>query len=292
LTTRPSATVSSVVVSPEGDTPTTKPPLLFVHGNIHGGWVFTALAKKLAERGYESHLITMPKYKFKTLYDYVDDVQAYIEKLDKAPVLLGHSQGGLEIQYYLLNRQQEMPAHTHAKAAVFLGAVSGHSIMDMLKFTVHAAMDNPQAFGRMLAEFNSANVIGHTFDLMHAKKTMFAPGTTHTNLAGEGDETLEAYLARLSPVESGSVLVDVFSHLLFKGGNKATPEQLNVPTLTVTAEHDGIVPAFVTESITKYWQSDSVVITGQGHCFGDPGWEEAVPGPLADWLDKAMGSRR
>ena len=70
----------------------------------------------------------------------------------------------------------------------------------------------------------------------------------------------------------------------------------NVPTLTVTAEHDGIVPAFVTESIAAYWQptsvADSVVIKGQGHCFGDPGWEKTVPGPLADWLDKATGSSR
>ena len=103
----PSAEVTTFVV-PAAGAPRAKkprPPLLFVHGNSHGGYVFRELANKLASYGYESHCITMPKSKFKHMQDYTQGIRSYIqEHMSGRPVLLGHSQGGTEIQHYLLFR--------------------------------------------------------------------------------------------------------------------------------------------------------------------------------------------
>ena len=54
----------------------------------------------------------------------------------------------------MLNRQHEMPAHTHAKAAAFLASLSAHSVKDTLKSVVHCMVDNPAGMARYMADFN------------------------------------------------------------------------------------------------------------------------------------------
>mmetsp|Transcript_20233 Transcript_20233/g.44179 ORF Transcript_20233/g.44179 Transcript_20233/m.44179 type:complete len:154 (-) Transcript_20233:424-885(-) len=101
----PSAKATSEVIRPSGTSSAgTAPPLVFVPGNIHSGFVFRGIAAALARHGYRIHLLTLPKSRFRPLAAYLDGIERYVLDLDAAPVLLGHSQGGMLVQHFLLNR--------------------------------------------------------------------------------------------------------------------------------------------------------------------------------------------
>lgn len=286
----PSAEVSVDVVKPPSGVfgPTLRSaPLVFVHGNSHGGDAFRGLATALAQHGYESHLLTMPKYRFKPLTAYVEDIKAYlVRSMDTSgpgPILIGHSMGGQEIQHFLLNSNPDLPEGQRATGGVFLASSAGHSF----PLAVRMVLTHPVETTKMVATLNSAHMIGHFDSVSAMTRLMFQEGTTKTNIrstAGEY-ESMESYAAGLSPVDTG--LIPYASLLkLLSGGDKYTVEEAAVPTLTVAAENDGIVPRFVQEGIADFWGNKLEVIEGVGHCFGDPGWEEKVVPPLVAWLNE------
>jgi hypothetical protein len=81
---------SSLRVEPSKGVKRHKTPVLLVHGMCCGGWVFQALAHLLATKGWEVHVITMYKNRFKTLSMYMDELRSYIEtNMDEGPVLIG-----------------------------------------------------------------------------------------------------------------------------------------------------------------------------------------------------------
>ncbi len=88
-----------------------RPPLVFVHGAFTSGecWDEYYLGY-FASRGYRSIAISLrghgKSYGRDILWqfgisDYVNDVASVIESLDRKPVLVGHSMGGLVVQNYL-----------------------------------------------------------------------------------------------------------------------------------------------------------------------------------------------
>src|ERR1700680_2733797 len=99
---------------PEGDPQSTHPtPLLFVHGAWHGSWC------------WNEHFLPY----------FVADVKHIPRQLDRPPVLIGHSMGGLIVQKYL---------ETHSvPAAVLLASVPPAGV---LRTTLRIARRHPLAF--------------------------------------------------------------------------------------------------------------------------------------------------
>jgi pimeloyl-ACP methyl ester carboxylesterase len=92
----------SVIVAPPEEV-NERPPIVLVHGaaNSAGVWVFWQRA--LAERGWASYAIDLRGHggsdridlSETTMADYADDVQSAIVQLERKPVVMGWSMGGL-----------------------------------------------------------------------------------------------------------------------------------------------------------------------------------------------------
>ena len=100
-------------------------PLLFVHGAWHGAWCWEDhFLPYFAQHGYTSHAVDLrghgkseggDRLRGTSISHYVSDLAQIIGKLERPPVLIGHSLGGLVVQKYLEKHQ--------APAAVLLASV-------------------------------------------------------------------------------------------------------------------------------------------------------------------------
>jgi len=78
-------------------------PLLFVHGELGGSWVWEPFLGYFAHRGWEGHAVNLSGHFWSEaseiltvgLDTYVDDVVAVFERIPPHPVLIGHGMGGL-----------------------------------------------------------------------------------------------------------------------------------------------------------------------------------------------------
>ncbi|MEK7989492.1 MAG: alpha/beta hydrolase [Thiotrichaceae bacterium] len=91
--------------------PSQKPPLLFVHGAFAGAWCWDEyFLPYFAKKGYPAYAVSLrghgesegkTQLSLTTLKDFIDDVQSVTEQLDKPPILVGHSMGGMIVQKYI-----------------------------------------------------------------------------------------------------------------------------------------------------------------------------------------------
>lgn len=129
--------------TPESVTRST--PLLFIHGAWHGAWCWEEhFLPYFAERGYRAHAISLrghgeserpAHFRWMRISDYVADVAQVVDQLPHAPVLIGHSMGGLVVQKYI-------EKHT-VPAAVLLASVP---VRGVLRTTFRIARRHPLAF--------------------------------------------------------------------------------------------------------------------------------------------------
>jgi pimeloyl-ACP methyl ester carboxylesterase len=78
-------------------------PLLFVHGELTGSWVWERYLSYFASRGWEGHALNLRNHYWSATVDvattdfetYVDDVVAVLDKLGPSVVVAGHGMGGL-----------------------------------------------------------------------------------------------------------------------------------------------------------------------------------------------------
>ena len=78
-------------------------PLLFVHGELTGSWIWERYLSFFASRGWEGHALNLRNHYWSQTVDvastdfetYVEDVVAVVEKLGPTVVLVGHGLGGL-----------------------------------------------------------------------------------------------------------------------------------------------------------------------------------------------------
>jgi pimeloyl-ACP methyl ester carboxylesterase len=78
-------------------------PLLFIHGELTGSWLWERYLSYFASRGWEGHALNLRNHYWSqtadsegTCFDdYVDDVLAVLERLGPNVVAIGHGMGGL-----------------------------------------------------------------------------------------------------------------------------------------------------------------------------------------------------
>ena len=78
-------------------------PLLFVHGELGGSWLWERYLGYFAGRGWEGHALNLRNHHWSRTADpaelsfemYVDDVGAVIDRLGSGVVVVGHGLGGL-----------------------------------------------------------------------------------------------------------------------------------------------------------------------------------------------------
>ena len=84
-----------------------RPPVMMIHGGFCGPWSFDGFARKFEAAGYKVqcpalrfHDLAEPPQALGTtsLTDYVADLEELLDALDRPPILVGHSLGGLLAQ--------------------------------------------------------------------------------------------------------------------------------------------------------------------------------------------------
>ncbi|NJD26218.1 MAG: alpha/beta hydrolase [Betaproteobacteria bacterium] len=246
--------------------PTSRPPLLFIHGAFAAGWMWTdTFMPYFADAGYPCHALSLRGHggsdgrqhmDWHSIADYVDDVAAVVADLDEPPVLIGHSMGGFVAQKFL----ERQPA----RATVLLCSVP------------------PQ--GLVAAQFHLLFQKPHLFmDLNRIMGGDYAEVDTLREALFHGDVDkgmLAAWLTRMQP-ESHRAIWDMSMFNLPQLHAMNRP-----PMLILGAEHDVLVPAFLVQSTGHSYGQPAHIFRGMGHAVThERGWT-TVAAYIREWLDR------
>ncbi len=120
-------------------------PILFVHGMWHAAWCWAEhLMPYFAQHGYVSYALSLrghsgsqgrERLRWTSLADYVSDVTRAMSQMERVPVLVGHSMGGMIVQKYLESNG--------APGAVLLASAPPKGVIPA---TVRVAFRHPLAF--------------------------------------------------------------------------------------------------------------------------------------------------
>lgn len=140
-----------------------KPPLLFIHGSFCSAPIWRhRFMPFFAEQGYDCYALSLRGHgksegdfqlHFYGLNDYVDDIRSVIDQLPEAPILVGHSLGGMVVQKYI---------EDHVCAGVILlnslppsGAFSSMIHMMAQSPELYWALNTSMMFGADLMNFDA-----------------------------------------------------------------------------------------------------------------------------------------
>lgn len=241
-------------------------PLLFVHGAYVSAWCWeehflpwfaargwTAYAVSLSGHGRSRQREHLDSY---SIDDYVADVAEVAARLPAAPVLIGHSMGGMVVQKYL--EQHAAPA------TVLMSAVPPQGLMG-------------SAFGLMfkrpnlLSDLNNI-MTGSEINLDSLREALFHQPVDAANL--------RRYY-KLSQPESHRAIWDMS---LF---NLPQPMRMHkAPMLVLGASHDALIPPDQVHMTAVTYGVQAEIFAGIGHgLMLEQDWEK-VATRINTWLSE------
>jgi len=232
-------------------------PLLFVHGAWHGAWCWERFLPWFADRGWESHAVDLRGHgrspnrgsrRTTRIHDYVADLGEAVDALDRPPILIAHSLGGLVAQRFLETR--EMPG------AVLLAPVP---LAGVTRTTLIAATRHP-------LRFLQANL---TFDLGALVKDR--KGAADLLLPADTDPTeVDSIWSRLQGESYVAYLQMLFTV-------RPRPPLISTPVVIVAGTEDRLFTVEAQRRTARAYGSELMVIEGGAHdlMFG-PRWEAAA----------------
>jgi len=246
----------------EGD----HPPLVFVHGAFAGAWCWQAFFTPFFSRhGYSTVAFSLRGHggsdgrvglDMASLSDYTDDLRRVCETLDRPPVLIGHSMGGMVVQKYLEDGD--------AAGVVLMASVGPWGLLES---SWHMLLANPGlAAGLTLAQSWG--------------KAFLNPNVLYNGLFATDvpPDRAEAWFQRFQP-ESQRVILD----MTFWDVPRYRPRH-PVPALVMGAELDAFVPASVVRRTAEWLGAESLIVPGMAHAMMlEETWQDAAD-PILDWL--------
>jgi len=246
--------------------PSSRPPVLFIHGAFAGGWMWTeTFMPFLAKAGYPCHALSLrghggsqglDQIDWHSINDYIADVTTIVDWLGTAPVLIGHSMGGFIVQKYL--------EHHDVPGAALVCSVPPQGL---IAAQFHLMFQKPQLF------MDINRIMGGNYpDTEVLKEALFA---------GEIDKTmLAAWLDRMQP-ESHRALWDMS---MFNLPNLQAMHR--PPMLILGAELDVLVPAFLVQTTAQTYGLPAHIFRNMGHAVTHEKEWPLVAATLRDWLEK------
>ena len=241
------------------------PPILFIHGAWHAVWCWDVnFLDYFTNQGFEVHAISLrghgksegwEKLRWTRVADYVADLQRTIQEMERVPILVGHSMGGLVVQKYLENAS--------VPGAVLLAPVP---IDGVLKTALKFLRRHPLLFAKMnltlsLQPFISTNEL--------IRDAFFSKSISQ--------EQLIQYAKNLQD-ESYLGFLDMLVFALPK------PEKVKTPVLILGAEKDNIFSANQIRKTAEAYNTKEEIIPDMAHdMMVEPGWQ-AVADKIINWL--------
>jgi pimeloyl-ACP methyl ester carboxylesterase len=242
-------------------------PILFVHGMSHAAWCWAEhFLPYFAQHGYVSHALSLrghgssegrKQLRWTPLAGYVSDVAQVAGQMERPPVLVGHSMGGMIVQKYLESNG--------APAAVLLASAPPQGV---LRATLRVALRHPLIF-------------------MKANLTMsMLPMVSTPKLAQEAlfsvdmqEDKVRSYFSLLQD-ESYRAYLDMM------GLSLPRPERISTPILVMGAADDRLISPSEVEATARAYQTQAVMLPDIAHdMMLEAGWR-AVADRILIWLNE------
>ena len=260
------------IISRRSEHPSSKPPLLFVHGAYVGAWCWEEFFLDwFAARGYDAHAVSLRGHGASAgreqlndfgLADYAADVARAAAELPGPPVLVGHSMGALVVQKFL-ERAPGTPAMVLACPVPSYG---------LLPSSFALAFSRPELF----AGLNTVASGGHASPEVLAKALF----------AGPVERALLERCYRRTQRESRRALLEMTGWGLPFLWNPWGAGANRPPTLVLGSGKDSLIPSPQARSTASQLRADYRELPALGHALMlDDGWEQAA-GAISGWLDE------
>ncbi len=253
-----------------------RPPVLLLTGTNAAAWTMENVRASYEASGYACHSMTYRYHDLPTgperdnklvglsIADYVDDARQFIKEIGEAPVVVGHSLGGVVAQLLAAER------------AVKAGVLLNSSVMN----GVLATTDGERDLGKLFISSGAfwEHALGQDLDLLSKYGLNTLP-----------DDLQRDIHARLG-TESGRVLFElVFWMFDARQTTLIDPEKVTCPLLFVSGTEDKAVATSTARNMASLYETaDFLVAEGACHYLQfDETWPQTARKTL-EWLERAV----
>jgi pimeloyl-ACP methyl ester carboxylesterase len=240
-------------------------PLLFVHGAWHAAWCWEQnFLGFFADRGYRALALSLRGHggsptekplRTCSVADFAEDVSVVAAGLPTAPVIIGHSMGGLIVQKYLETND--------SPAAVLMTSMPPQG---NLGSALRWIRDHPWHFTKMTF---TGKALPYISTPQLARERFFSPYTP--------DSDVVEYAARLQE-DSARVGIDCLVLSLPK------PKRVTTPLLVLGADDDGAHTRKEVRATARAYRTEAEFFPRMGHnMMLEPGWA-TVAERIHTWL--------
>jgi len=253
-------------------------PLLFVHGAFCAGWVWEEhFLHWFAEQGHPAYALSLrghggsdgrERLRETSFSEYVEDldvtVKAITEETGCAPVVVGHSMGGMIVQHWIAGVDRTTFRTTPlCRGAVLLSSVPPSGLTGT---SLHMLVSDPT----LIWQLTAMQAFGDSPLSSGIQRAMFAP---------DAPAALIANYYRRQQDESIRAPLDMHCALPPDPTNGKT-----IPMLVLGADHDTFVTDWMNQSTAQYYNTECVILPDTGHSIMlGPSWPHAAR-TLHDWL--------
>jgi len=248
-----------------------KETIMMIHGMWGAGRFWNNYVDYFKRKGYECLSPTLPLHDENSneaslssigttsLLEYVEFLEKEIRKMDKPPILVGHSMGGL--------LAQKLGALGLAKKLVLI-APAPPSGINALKYSVIKSFSNILMTWGFWRKPHRLTFEKSVYSMLHLMS------------AEEQKKVYDSFV-----FESGKAMFEIgYWYVDSKKVAKVNETEITCPVLVVSGAEDRITPVTVVRKVAKKYNATYKEFQNHAHWIvSEPDWED-VAGYIFDWL--------
>jgi non-heme chloroperoxidase len=254
-----------------------RPPVVMIHGAFCGGWAFDGWRAVFEAQGYRTYTPTLRHHDqgmnppaalgTTSMRDYADDLERELDAIGDAPILLGHSLGGLLAQM--------LAARRPVRALVLLAPCPPWGMTPSTPFEFISAQSLYFAGGFWSSALKPHQWIAaaNALDLLPEKER-------------------DAVFARFVP-ESGLATFEIMQWMFdLKRATQVDARAVTCPILCFAGARDRVNPPATVRRLARRYGGRARYEELPDHShwlIGEPGWQKIASGTLM-WLDRVLAN--
>jgi len=257
-----------------------KDTIFMIHGMWAGGWYWENYRQFFESKGYHCLTPTLrfhdvdpqepphPQLGTTSLLDYAADLENEISQLDRRPIIMGHSMGGLLAQI--------LGSRGLARALVLLTPAPPRGILALKPTALRSFWSclTTWGFWRKPIRQTFPEAVYSTMHLIPA------------------EERMDRYNKLV--YESGRAAFEIgFWFLDRNRASEVDAAKITCPVLIIAGGQDRIMPASVVRKTARKYRAVATYREYADHAhkvIDEPGWEE-IAADIADWLNEVLNKR-